>query len=275
MSEQQDCILIIDNSEDVTIPLRHFFEAQGTQVIIQPDPALALAAVRDRRPDLILLAASLGEFDGLSLFRRLRDAPRTAHIPIMFLAAYRDLPRQHALLAAGADDVITRPFDVEILALRIRNAIQRSRREGTTDSVTGLPTGSLLTDREGALAAQPGWCALDVQLAHFDAFRARYDFITGNEVLHYAGGAILELVEETGVEDAYAGYRGEATFAVIVPCDRVEALTATFQGALQDGVRQFYTFMERDQGFVEVEDGRGGTHQRPLIEVRVSPAFAA
>lgn len=275
MTEQQDCILIIDNSEDVTVPLKHYFEHQGTRVIVQADPAPALEVVRAERPDLILLAASLQETDGLSLFRKLRGAPRTAHIPIMFLAGFQDAERQHTLLAAGADDVITRPFDVEILALRIRNAIQRSRREGITDSVTGLPTGTLLTDRESVLAAQPGWCALDVQLAHFDAFRARYDFITGSEVLRYAGGAILELVEETGVEDVYAGFRGEATFAVIVPCDEVAPLTAAFEGALQDGLRQFYTFMERDQGYVEVEDGRGGTRQHPLIEVRVSPAFSA
>ena len=264
----QDCILIIDDSEDVTLPLEHHFKTQGTRVIVNANPASALAAVSAERPDLILLAASLGETDGLALFRRLRDAPRTAHIPIMFIVGFRDLRRQNDLLAAGADDVIARPFDVEILALRIRNAIQRSRREGVTDSVTGLPTGTLLTDRAAVLAARPEWCTLNVQLAHFDAFRARYDFITGNEVLRYAGNSLLELVEGTGVEDAYAGFRGEASFVLIVPCDRVAALTGALTGALQDGLHQFYTFMERDQGYVESEDGR----QQPLIQVRVTPA---
>lgn len=269
MSEQ-DCILIIDSSEDVTIPLQNYFAAQQAEIIVTADPTQALVDATTHAPQIILLGASVGTTDGLDLFRKLRGRPRTAHIPIMFIVGFNDLVRQNELLAAGADDVIARPFDVEILGLRVRNAIQRSRREGLTDGVTGLPTGNLLVERTQQLAAQPGWCALNVQIAHFDAFRARYDFITGNEVLRYAGNAILELVETTGEQDAYAGYQTAQTFVVLVPCTHVETLTAAFQTRLQDALQQFYTFMERDQGFVEVEDGSGGTRQHPLMQILVS-----
>lgn len=266
MSEQ-DCILLVDSSEDVTIPLQNYFGNRQAEVIITADPEQALVEANTRLPQIVLLAATVGATDGLDLFRKLRGRPRTAHIPIMFIVGFNDMTRQNELLAAGADDVITRPFDVEILGLRVRNAIQRSRREGLIDGVTGLPTGSLLAERTAQLASQPGWCALDVQIAHFDAFRARYDFITGNEVLRYAGSAILELVESTGEDDAYAGYRSGQSFVLLVPCAHADTLTTTLTTQLQANLHQFYSFMERDQGFVEVED-----RQRPLMQVQVSQA---
>jgi PleD family two-component response regulator len=268
----QDRILIVGEEEDIALSLCHYLQAHGAAVTTVADPETAFQEATAHLPDIILLAVAPGGPDGLEFFRRLRRKPRTAPIPVMFIIGFNAVDHQNELLAAGVDDVITRPFDVEIFGLRIRNAIQRSRREGRTDSVTGLPTGRLLEERLAALRAQPGWCVLTVRLAHFDALRAHYDFITGNEVLRYAAGAILELVEQGEIEDGWVGYPAEAEYVALVPCDQAPALAAALESRLQAGVRQFYTFAEREQGFLQREDGPGGTRRYPLIEVQVSYA---
>ncbi len=273
MTEQQEGsqsrILIIDSGEDVTVPLESHFRQRGVTVLIASTMDAGLELALRQRPDIVLLAATLGGVDGLEVFRRLRRAPLTAHIPVMFIADFQDTRRQNQLLAEGADDVIARPFDVEILALRMRNAMQRSRREGLIDAVTGLPAAALIEEKRRELGQQAGWVELTVTLLHFDSFRARYDFITGNEVLRYAANELSRIVTEVEGAEGFVGYSGETHYTLFVSAGRVEAVIRAIQAQVGEGLLQFYTFMEREQGFVQLEDGQGGLEERPLLRVQI------
>ena len=264
----QGRILIISSDEDVSGPLSFYLGGADFDVSVAATPQDGLLEAARQRPDLILLAATLGDVDGVMVFRQLRRAPLTAHIPIMFMAGYLDAARRNQLLAEGADDVIAVPFDVEILTLRVRNAIRRTRREGLTEPRTGLPTGPLLAEQLEALHDQPEKCRLDVHIADFDAFRARYDFLAGNEVLRYAAGAICEIVDDV-VSGGFVGHQGEANFIIIADRDRARTLKERLQAQLDEGLQQFYTFMEREQGCVLVEDGQGGMIERPLMHLQI------
>ncbi|GAA1701778.1 response regulator transcription factor [Streptomyces yatensis] len=91
--------------------------------------AEALAAVRERRPDLIVLDVMLPDIDGFEVVRRLRGQhpPATAgHPPVLFLTA-RDAPEDRISgLRAGGDDYVTKPFNLEELVLRIRAILRRT-----------------------------------------------------------------------------------------------------------------------------------------------------
>jgi two-component system alkaline phosphatase synthesis response regulator PhoP len=268
-SGTQGRILIVDHDADVVEPLDHYFREQGFDVLSTASIEEAVRLAARQRPSIILLAATLGGVDGIEVFRKIRGTPITAHIPVMFVADYRDGMRQNQLLAEGADDVIIRPFDVEILGLRVRNAIKRTQREGLTEPRTGLPTGALITEKLAEVQRQGRWVRLDLTIAHFDAFRARYDFITGNDVLRYAANTICEVVNEIGGSDDFVGHRRETEFVVITTDDRGQAIHDALQARLDEGLLQFYNFMEREQGYVMLEGGRGGQEQRPLMRVEI------
>lgn len=260
-------LLLIDADTTIIKPLEAHFAQEGFVVLLAqtPDEGLHLAA--RHRPDLILLAASVGDTDGVEVFRRLRRAPSTAYIPIMFLANQRDAMRQNKLLAEGADDVILQPVDVEILALRVRNAIGRTRREGLTEPRTGLPTGALIDEQVRLAGQEAQRLALTLHIADFDAFRDTYDFITGNDVLRYAASAICEIVEEIGGEADFVGHRRDAEFVVVTGQERAATLQERLQTTVNEGLAQFYNFMEREQGYVLV-DGR----ERPLMSLAMEEA---
>jgi DNA-binding response OmpR family regulator len=271
MSDHPDVagrILLIEKNPDVIVPLTQYFgQTDHTELVVSQDANDGLHQAARFRPDLILLAATLGQVDGLEVYRRLRRIPLTAHIPIMFLADFRDAKRQNQLLADGADDVIIQPFDLDILALRIRNAIQRSRREGLTESRTGLPTGALIAEKIAAFKQGGDWIRLELTLADFDAFRARYNFISGNDVLRFAAGAICEVVDELTGGQGFIGHRDDGHFVVMASQAQADPLKAELTTRLDDGLTQFYSFMEREQGYVEVEDDQGGIAQRPLMHL--------
>jgi len=90
---------------------------------------------------------------------------------------------QNKVLEEGAYDFIEKPLDLDILALRVRNALRRAEREGLTEPRTGLPTGRLIDERLQTLQDEQGWCRIDLKIDGFRVFRDRYGFVTANEAL--------------------------------------------------------------------------------------------
>jgi DNA-binding response OmpR family regulator len=82
--------------------------------------AAALEAIARRRPDVILLDRMLPDLDGLEVCRRLKAAPASSDIPIVFLSARSDPADVKAGMDAGADGYLTKPFDPVVLAQRIK-----------------------------------------------------------------------------------------------------------------------------------------------------------
>jgi two-component system response regulator RpaA len=86
--------------------------------------ALALQAP----PDLIMLDLMLPQVDGFTVCQRLRRDPRTADIPVLMLTALGQIQDKVEGFNAGADDYLTKPFDVEEMLLRVRALLRRTDR---------------------------------------------------------------------------------------------------------------------------------------------------
>ena len=86
----------------------------------------------------MILDIRLPDIDGFEVARRLRGNRKTREIPIIFLTEKRERGDRLKGLELQADDYITKPFDIQELRLRVRNALQRSRQGSLTNPVTGL-----------------------------------------------------------------------------------------------------------------------------------------
>jgi DNA-binding response OmpR family regulator len=262
-------ILIVDPDATISMTLEPYFKEQGFQAMVVPSGTAALSEVLGHPPSLILLAARLPDSTGLDIFRQLRSRVRTAHIPVMFLAEHKDADQQKDLLAAGADDFITKPFDIDILGLRVRNAIKRAERDGVTHPHTGLPTGRLIQERIRALADELGWYKIDFSIENFNAFRDNYGFMTSEEVITFAAHLLNEVVQSDGAADDFMGHRDDTDFVVITKLANGPALKAALEKRFNDEALSFYSFMEREQGYIEVIDGNGGKVQKPLMSAKI------
>jgi PleD family two-component response regulator len=196
----------------------------------------------------------------------LRDQPRTGHVPVMVLAEGDQLVLQKDLLEEGAYDFIEKPLDLDILSLRVRNALRRAEREGLTETRTGLPTGRLIEERLNKLDDEDDWYRIDLEIAEFGVFRDLYGFVTANEALRFAGNLMEQIVHEQGDPADFVGhFSGTEQFVVVTAQARGPALCDALVNRISDELQSFYNFMERDQGFVLVEDGSGGQVQKPLM----------
>ncbi len=264
-------LLVIEQDTSLAETLREHFEKADYQVETVPTGREGIEKARTMQPNLILLSTRLGDISGLDTFHILRTKPRTGHIPVMMMAGKDQAMLQYEVLDAGAYDFIEKPIDLDILALSVRNVLRRVAREGLTEPRTGLPTGRLLDERVKALPEQLGWYKIELTVANFSEFRDLYGFVTANEALGFAGKLITQLVNEHGTSNDFVGHMmGTETFILITTLARGDNLQRTLAARVTEELHSFYNFMERDQGYVLVEDGAGGQTQKPLMSAQLT-----
>ncbi|MEU2023815.1 response regulator transcription factor [Streptomyces sp. NPDC016469] len=129
-------LLVVEDEPTLRELLSASLRLTGFQVITAETGAQAWEAVREQRPDLIVLDVMLPDFNGFEVARRLREHPvgqGTGHPPILFLTARDAAEDRISGLRAGGDDYVTKPFNLEELILRIQAVLRRTngrRSEG-------------------------------------------------------------------------------------------------------------------------------------------------
>lgn len=121
----KETILVVEDEEDIRELLKYNLEKEGYQVFRAATGEEALKAVRDRRPDLILLDLMLPGIDGLEVCRRIKGDPQDRHLPIIMLTAKGEETDIVTGLELGADDYVTKPFSPRVLLARLRAALRR------------------------------------------------------------------------------------------------------------------------------------------------------
>ena len=150
---------------------------------IAPRGSDALVKTRQNLPHLIVLDIMLPDIDGYEVCRTLRTNTRTSHIPVIFLTQKDERSDKLQGLELGADDYITKPFDIEELKLRVQNAIARAERESLTDPRSGLPSGRLIEEQLRRIIRIDNWALMDIRINYFGPFKEAYGFVAGDDVL--------------------------------------------------------------------------------------------
>jgi len=118
-------VLVVDDDPEMRDVLRGILE-DSYEVIQAADAAEAIAKAREELPDLILLDIKLPGVDGYSVCQTLKADPRTQPIPIVMLSALADVEEKVRGIDMGADDYITKPFDVQELRARLQMVLRRA-----------------------------------------------------------------------------------------------------------------------------------------------------
>ncbi len=124
-------ILIIEDDEDISHILKFSLTREGYQVKINDNGLRVENDIQTFKPDLILLDIMLGDIDGFSICKEITNYK----IPIIILTARIDITDKILGLELGADDYITKPFDIREVITRIRVALRRKKEIVNQDNV--------------------------------------------------------------------------------------------------------------------------------------------
>ena len=248
-------ILVVEDDFDISNMLRIFFTGQGYHVEVAARGNDALELCRKKLPDLIVLDIMLPDMNGYEVCRVLRTTTRTSHIPIIFLTQKDERSDRIQGLELGADDYITKPFDIEELKLRVRTAIRIHQRLNMTDPRTGMPSGRLIENQLRTLMQSSDWSLLELGIDHFSAFSDEYGFVAGDEVLRFMSLLLNEIVDQKGTIDDFVGHSSHTTFVLVTKTPNVNDMAETLRQRFNEEIKSHYNFIHREQGGINLPDG--------------------
>jgi CheY-like chemotaxis protein len=117
-------ILVVEDELETEEMLRTYFEFCGYEVLSTAWGRDVLEICRESPPDLIILDVQLPDIDGYEVYQELSEAQPTSHIPVIFLTKVVDDALRATVRKTGALDYISKPFDLEELERRVRDALR-------------------------------------------------------------------------------------------------------------------------------------------------------
>ncbi len=262
-------LLVVEDDLDIGNMLKIYFSGMDFDVDVAVRGKDALEKTKQVLPHLIVLDIMLPDIDGYEVCRNLRTNMRTSHIPVIFLTQKDERSDKLQGLELGADDYITKPFDIEELKLRVQGAIKRAERESLTDPRSGRPAGRLIEDHLRRIIREKGWALLDARVNNFEPFKDVYGFVAGDDVLRFTSMMIGEIVDELGTTSDFIGHAGGDNFIIISTEEKAEAIKNRLKERFDTEVQTHYNFIDRQQGFVQAPTAEGTTVKVPFMTMSV------
>ncbi len=247
MADVKHKILVVEDDLDVAEMLNAYFRVQGYEVFTVNWGEDGVRACQTVNPDLVVLDIRLPDIDGYEVAKRLRTDRRTQDIPIIFLTEKRERADRLHGLELGADDYITKPFDVQELRLRVRNALRRVSQGSLTNPVSGLPDGALVDERLSEVLGKSGFSLLLVSLINLDIFRDAYGFVASDDVMRAVSLMIHNAMREVGGSEDFVGHLTPTDFVLIVSSANLSMLGERVRSRLEQSLDYFYPIKDRDQ----------------------------
>ena len=247
MADAKPKILIVEDDLDVAEMLNAYFRVQGYEVFTVNWGEDGVRAGQSILPDLVILDIRLPDIDGYEVARRLRSDRRTNEIPIIFLTEKRERIDRLQGFEVGADDYITKPFDVQELRLRVRNALKRVNQGSLTNPVSGLPEGPLVEERLSDAIHKSGWALLHISIDHLDLFREAYGFVASDDVLRAISLMIHNTIKETGSTEDFLGHISPTNFVIVIAPANLPAFQERIRSRLEQSLDYFYPIKDREQ----------------------------
>lgn len=265
MSER---ILVVDDDPDILQFVKINLELEGYDVDTAEDGREAVDKAMVDPPQLILLDIMMPRMDGLTALRRIRAHGTTGNTSIILLTA-RGLPEDRVRgLELGADDYITKPFDITELVARVKAVLRRTQAARDLSPLTGLPGNFRIGQEiETRIGTGEPFALIHCDLDNFKAFNDHYGFMRGDEVIRFCARCLGTATEEIGEMGAFVGHIGGDDFMTLVSAERAEEYCKRVIERFDDGILDYYDTADALRGYIEVIDRRGERYAFPMVSI--------
>jgi DNA-binding response OmpR family regulator len=263
-------ILIADDEKYVRQLLELVLEGQGYDVLAARNGDHLVRMAQEYIPDLILVDLMMPGLDGYEAIRQLRNDTRTAHIPMIILTA-RSTPNDVVTgFETGADDYITKPFNIPELLARIKGQLRRANQQPVRNPLSGLPGNVLLAEELKYRLRRPEpFALLHVDLDNFKAFNDTYGFARGDRVIKLVADVVSEALQAHGTGTDFVGHIGGDDFAVLTSPQVVDPLCSYIIDVFDQRVRLLYDTEDLERGYLQGIDRHGIPRQFPIIAISI------
>ncbi len=262
-------ILVVEDERLIAGLLKETLEIEGFQVVTVLNGKSAVQFALHETPQLIILDIMLPGIDGYEVIRRLRNHPKTMHIPIIVLSAMGESEQKVRALDGGVDGYITKPFDTDELLAYVRRQLRRTKQTALSP-LTSLPGGlQVVRAINYKLEKIDPWSILYLDLDNFKAFNDVYGFLAGNDMILLVGRICQQVVYEYGNADDFVGHVGGDDFIIVTTPDRAQTICKRIAFHYKDESTGLYRSEDLACGSISAVDRNGLPYQFPLVSLSI------
>src|SRR5467141_2217356 len=203
-------ILVADDEDAMLSLLREALQSVQYDVVVAHNGEEALEKLRQKPPDLVLLDVRMPKMSGYDVCRQIKSDVFLRHIPVMLLTAQAGTSNKVTGLEQGADDYLTKPFEMDELLARIRTLLRRTRMGLEANPLTRLP-GNVTIENEilSRIQSKTPFAVLYLDLNSFKAYNDIYGFVKGDDVIRETARIILT---QSDPSEGFVGHIGGDDF---------------------------------------------------------------
>ncbi len=264
-------ILVVDDDPNVGLLISAVLKKYNYSVTTLYQGEEVLEFLKDNKPDLILLDLRMPGIDGYALCKRIREAPGTRDIPVIILSGVSEVDAKVNTIELGADDFITKPFDVRELRARINRILKRKSSDTALNPLTRLPGNPAIEEevlRRIAEEEQFAFCYIDAD--NFKAYNDVYGYAKGDEVIKRIALLLAEKAKAAAGDDYFVGHVGGDDFVLIARPDAAETAARAITGEFDRLIPGFYNETDRQRGYITTMDRKNKTRDFPLMSLTIA-----
>ncbi|MFH1958653.1 MAG: response regulator [bacterium] len=255
-------ILVIDDEQAIIDLLEVNLRNAGYNVFSAADGLNVVEKVKDKKPDLIILDLMLPGISGYEICRKLKEKEETAFIPILILSAKDEPIDKITGLKLGADEYVTKPFDVEELIARVDTLLRRTEHFLSVNPLTHLPGNtSIMYEATGRLKTDKGFAFIYADIDNFKAFNDKYGFDRGDEIIKITAKILHDNINDGD----FIGHIGGDDFILICSDEEVGNICQKIIDAFDNQIPGYYEKDDKNRGYIISQDRRGKTQKFPIM----------
>ncbi|MCX5785814.1 MAG: response regulator [Elusimicrobia bacterium] len=264
-------ILVVDDDPNVGLLISAVLKKYDYTVVALYSGAEVLDFLQNKKPDLILLDLRMPGLDGYALCKRVRENPDTRNIPIIILSGVSEVDAKVSTIELGADDFITKPFDVRELRARINRIINRKTADTALNPLTHLP-GSPAIEEEvhKRLDAGETFAFLYIDADNFKSYNDVYGYAKGDEVIKHISALLAAKARQYSPKNHFIGHIGGDDFVLILGAPEAERTAKAVAEEFDRTIPSFYTEADRKRGFIITSDRKNKTTNFQIMSLTVA-----
>lgn len=264
-------VLVVDDDPNVGLLVSAVLKKYNYSVTTLYHGDEVLAFLKDNKPDLILLDLRMPGIDGFALCKRIREAPDTRDIPVVILSGVSEVDAKVSTIELGADDFITKPFDVRELRARINRILKRKSADTALNPLTRLPGSPAIEEevmRRVADNESFAFCYVDAD--NFKSYNDVYGYAKGDEVIKRIAALLTEKAKAVAGDDYFVGHVGGDDFVLVTAADKADEAAKAITEEFDRLILEYYNEVDRKRGFITTMDRKNKTRDFPIMSLTVA-----
>lgn len=263
-------VLIADDDRDIRRLLEEYFSGHGFTIDLAATGTECLEKVRTNPPHLILLDVIMPELSGIEVCKQLKDSYQTTNIPIIMLSSKDRSTDIVQAFENGADDYVTKPFELDSLLARVRANLRRTSREITANPLTKVPGINFLHQQLMQHTARQNPIAFAIcDIDNFKAYNDKYGFDAGDNILRFVADVLRQALINHPSPSNCLGHIGGDDFIFICRIEDIHTICEQIIRDFDSGIGNYYNDTDRKAGFIKGLNRRGIPEYFPIMTLSI------